>query len=282
MPRGNIVERPGRRSYTSRQSYLHSATQAEPQFCHLMGSNPKPWLTLVMGSGCATSSVQENALLQRANQFIGYTPQNESIPDSIEGQPIGEVVAEFATDLIRDRLRIQRSTALQANPSLGGMVGVQRVPEWIFELFVFTALSSRLYFRIKSLAFAAPRRPDRTDEAVLDDGSRMWGTLLEELITPCRKVFAALEASDCAIVDGEEPTAKSARLKRTLSHVLREISPKLSLSGGTGAVRVSVADLRALTEFAWFCFTEHATPKVYPGWSDLLLYLSNYTLSSPL
>lgn len=284
MPLGNIIERPVKQMYKTRDRYLLSTKQDEPKFCHLMGSNPKPWLTLVMGSGCATSTAQEKALLERANQFVGRIPVNKSIPNAIEGQPIGEAVSEFATDLICDRLRIQRldlHNGLVDDSTTNATISAQAVPEWIFELFVFTAVSSRLYFRIKSLSFSAPRRPDRSDDAVLDDGSRVWGTLLGSLITPCRRVLAALQNHVNAEVDGRPPL-KTERLKDILSHVMDEIAPKLSPSGEARTVTVSVADLRALTEFAWFCFTDHTTPKVYPGWSDLLLYLSSYTSAEPV
>jgi hypothetical protein len=282
MPPGNTIKKPVKRVYANRDEYVSSAGgQTKPKICHRMGNNPKPWLTLVMGSGCTTSTAQEAALLQRAKQFISHKPDAKLSPSDVEGQPIRQAVVDFATDLVRDRLRIRESDA-DKNLGSNGFPGVASdedvVPEWMFPLFVAAVLSTKLYFRIKSQVFSAPRRSDRSDDAVLVEGSRMWGSLTRDFVTPCSKVITALTENEYAAVrEGWKTSEDFERAKATLGHILSKIQKGLTPAGNPQTIRVSLEAVRALAEFAWFCFTEPVTPKVYPGWSDLLLYLSNYT-----
>jgi hypothetical protein len=290
MPRGNTINKPVKNVYPNRDKYVSVAqNQTNPKFCHRMGNNPKPWLTLVMGSGCTTSSDQEAALFQRAKQFVGYpvpkkvnpSDLDRAIPSDVEGQPIGQAVAEFATDLIRDRLRVKEFDAgknLGSDGLPGAASGKDIVPEWMFPLFVVALLSTKLYYRIKSHVFAAPRRADRSDDAVLGAETRMWGSLTKGFVTPCIKVITALTENEYAAVrEGWKTSEDFERAKATLEHILSKIQKGLTPVGNPQSIRVSLEAVRALAEFAWFCFTEPVTPKVYPGWSDLLLYLSSYT-----
>lgn len=287
MPRGNLAER--RKNdrdniHESRDDYL-----GRRKICQRMAGDMDPWLTLVIGSGCATSESQENALLEKARalrEFEAIGP----LPAEIGEEPIGAAVAAFVTDVICDRLRLDKSEAelrirpRRVPPDPDALLN-ERVPEWLFYLFAAAFLSTRLYFRIKAITFEAPRRPDRTDDADLPEDAPALNELRPELITPCLAVLGLLRKTYVdQIVRGlapqDVPDALGGHdrrnLRNTVSAVLEEMVDGLTSKAHRPDVRVRLTDLRALTEFAWFCFTKITRPAVYPGWSDLLLDLSNY------
>lgn len=282
MPLGNKAVRPkevSKNAHVSRERYLRSA-DTHPKICHLIaGERQQPWLTLVVGSGCATSKSQEDALFGMAARLKAHKSKGSALPSCIEGEPIGDAVAAFVTHLICDRLRLD-TAGERVVPVTDG-----RVPAWLFELFAGAALSTRLYYRIKSLTFEAPRRPDRDDEAFLNEQSLSWELLDEELVSPCQALLQSLVGRVESIVEELAPGTPNdfifwpdtlENLRETVRKILEAINAGLKPPENPSSARISLTDLRALTEFAWFCFTKVTAPRMYPGWSDLLLDLSNY------
>lgn len=292
MPRGNLAKRTkveDRDAHESRVRYLAGQNPVSPKICHRMAGPLYPWLTLVIGSGSATSENQENALLEKARTLRERHPP-PGLPAKIEEWPIGAAVAEFVIDVVCDRLRLDkaevegRDRVRKTMPTLPEARG-ESVPDWLFYLFSAAVLSTRLYYRIKSLTFEAPRRPDRTDDAVLPDDADILRELGVQFVAPCKNVLAILQREHVdEIVNGLAPEdvqdalegQDRANLEDTVEAVLKEMADGLTSRPDRPDVRIRLTDLRALTEFAWFCFTRMSRPSVYPGWSDLLLDLSNY------
>jgi len=217
--------------------------------------------------------------------------------------PVEEIVRSFATDLIGDRLRLQQpdgrlgktlkqlvAEALQergaARPVLTHGVpdanGV-RAPhwaDWMAGILLTAALVTKLYYRIKSLSTDAPRRPDHNDEAILTGESLSWGILNADYLQPCRKILRDLRPRVVEITRGLGPPdgERDKLMVDTVGKLLERVDNGLT----TEEVRIELADLHALAEFAWFCLTTVTTEPVYPGWSDLLLDLSNYDSPIPI
>jgi hypothetical protein len=148
MPRGNTavrLKKDPENTHASRVEYLASKDNPASKICHRIAGEYKPWVTLVIGSGCATSRSQEDALLGMAHRLSTSTP-GDPMPDSIEGEPIGTAVGLFAADLICDRLRLDLGSIdarlRHAGAGQDGPVD-EAVPDWLFELFAAAALSSR-------------------------------------------------------------------------------------------------------------------------------------------
>jgi len=289
MPRGSTSVRPPKGPYENRKAYIRAnSTSPVPKICNVMAGDARPWLTLVIGSGCATTKSQEIDLFRMADGLRDRKSMGDQLPTEIEGdrlpteienEAIGDVVASFATGLIRDRLRLDHATGV-SDGRTGDSSAAEKVPDWLFRFFAAAAFNTRLYYRIKSFTSDAPRRPDRDDNAVLVNGSR-WGLDLDEdFVTPCEKVLRRLKNDVDEIVkalakkadNGCERPEIEPDFKATVKGILGRMNPRKA----GGSVQVSLADLQAITEFAWFCFTKVVTPMVYPGWSDLLLDLSTY------
>jgi hypothetical protein len=281
MPLGTHNRRPTPPPpFRSRDQYLRSKNPDDPRICHVTTGRPaQPWITPVIGSGCATSQSQIDALhatvvALEASVSARYPHQD------IDGTPLGEVVKAFATDLIRDRLRL-RPVSRTGEMAVAGQA---ESPAWIADIFVAAARIAKLYFKTKALSYDAPRRPDHDDEAFLGCDSLSWQALKAAYLDPCVDIVEILRGQVDVIADALAPGGTGPRtsvqhvratVNALLDHVNRRVNPGLG-----GEVRVGVADLQSLAEFAWFCLTSITQPRVYPGWSDLLLDLSNY--DSPL
>jgi hypothetical protein len=209
--------------------------------------------------------------------------------EDIAGMPVEEIVRYFATDLIGDRLRmwpddrlnktLQRLVAEavqeQFTDRLDSELGIRRPSwaDWMACILLITALITKIYYSIKSLSYDAPRRSDHNDEAFLSRESLSWGRLYEEYVQPCREILKNLKARVKEITESLGPPERvRENLMGTVKVLLERVGNGLTME----EARVELADLHALSEFTWFCLTTVTTEPVYPGWSDLLLDLSNY------
>ncbi len=257
--------------YESRAAYMRSLPGPH-RICNVETDPNKPWLTLVLGSGCTTSKNQVETLLQTAAQLEATVlawPQRQTL---VDGCPLAGVVRHFAEDLIADRLRLTTSPRIGASPA-------QVLPEedkWVAEVFAGAALLTKLYFQTKSVSGDAPRRPDHEDEAVLSSSSTSWWVLKEECIDPCHEVIERLRDQVEVIATRLNPGAADevrATIDALMERLIRLLNP-----GEHKPVRVALWDLQSVAEFAWLSITTITDrgASVYPGWSDLLLHLSNY------
>lgn len=259
--------------FTKRHDYL--ASSGYDKICQVADGNR--WFTIVLGSGCSTSADQVGSLMTLVLKIRRSLEVHRS-DLSIDGVPLGEFVSLFLEDLVHDRARAKSPTAssLVADSPL-----VADAPLWLVDLAVAAALTSHLYFVSKSLAPVAPRRSLQDDEVTVSAGSQALGRYLRrDVIGPAQKSLKAVAANlDAAVRDlseGASADDEEARgLKDTLEALFRDVRGRLEAAGDE-AIRLRWSDVRALAEVAWFCTTCVAGPRVYPGWTDLLVDLSYY------
>lgn len=280
------VQRGTAAPHQSRRDYLRSLDNHN-RICNVDTGKLQPWLTLVVGSGCTSSEGQVDALLGMAAGLEAavsdprYEKRFKSGRTFVDGAPVSEVVRHFAEDLIADRLRIDRRLP-SGVPRM--KAALREEDEWVADIFVAAALLTKLYFESKALSNDAPRRGDHGDEALLSPDSTSWWSLKEELIDPCREVLKSLSDQADRIAkrvggDAVDGVGDTNGVRETIVALI-ERSIKLVSPGDQEPVRLSLADLQSIAEFAWLSLT--ATTRfndgasVYPGWSDLLLDLSNY------
>jgi hypothetical protein len=282
MPLGIVNRRPTPPPpYETRDKYLNAKNPANPRICSVASGDTQPWLTPVLGSGCATSKSQVEALLGTVVALEKCaTDLYEGI--DIAGRPIGEVVSLFAMDLIEDRLRMSRLAAVGPNgarPQPRDRVPVPMRDQWVGAVFVAAATLAKLYHEVKALSCDAPRRPGHGDAALLSRASQHWQNLNERYTALCVQALDHVRATAHdvapALVPGDQAHAMAETVIALVSRLRKNVDVARS-----GKIRVPFTDLQSLAEFAWFCLTCITEPKVYPGWSDLLLDLSNY--DSPL
>jgi hypothetical protein len=262
--------------HKSRRAYLEKDAGVNyPKICHAMARkllNSKPWPTLMLGSGCTPTDSQKKALSAVPGRLRRKVTTHLSVPDYIYGEPVGQVAERFAKDLISDRLRIT------SEPSKSD--GVE-IDDWVFELVVAAALTTKLYFEIKARGWESLRRRDHRNVAVLRENSK-GGKLEQHYIKPCREVLASLlEFGDKwtsfrKAWDSSDRNYEST-LRETLESLLQRVASGLGEAQGAQEVQLSLVDVQSLAEFAWFWLGD-TTGKdmIYLGWSDLLLDLSNY------
>jgi hypothetical protein len=236
----------------------------------------KPWLTLVLGSGCPTSKDQVDELLRTAAQLEATIWASPEMGVFIDGNPMASVVRHFAEDLIVDRLRLAEC------PPCDGSAGdvLQHEDKWVADVFVGAALLTKLYFQAKSVSYDAPRRADHRDEVVLSRQSTSWCDLKEQCIDPCHRALRRLVDEAGAIAGRLSPgDVQGARATiRTIQALMNHVAKLLDPGEHEQAIRLGLWDVQSLAEFAWLSLTTITSQNaiVYPGWHDLLLHLSNY------
>lgn len=279
-------------AYKTRSDFLNKR-----ELCHMAAERTpggQPWPTVVLGSGCTTSTAQVNALFETADRL--KTVVSERFEDKdLEGQAFADVVDKFAVDLICDRLRLPRNrppgegSAQPPDEKTSKTAG--EVPDWLADLFVVGALLTNFYFEVKAAECAAPRRPDHEDEAVLEvsEESEKTDKLIGVNVTRSKQILGDLLGSEGPIArklsgqlaGKDKPADEDCEpLRRTIHALIDRL--QRGLETRDGMISLSLFHVQSLAEFAWFCLTTIAVDKdgapVYPGWTDLLMDLSNYEL----
>lgn len=279
MLRGFLTNRPEKELRATTEEYLRSLNDAltNPRSCNvrLLHPDAQPWLTPVIGSGCATSKEHRFVLCHEARLLMQAVAHGYKDRD-VGGEPLADAVYRFTEDLIRDRLRLSGCPCDVAdNNDVSEAKDGRRRPLWLRDLFVASTLLARLYWEIKALGNDAPRRSDHDDEAVLVPGSLARGRLQEEFIEPCRDVVTVLQSQASIAARDIVGGANSASVRGTLENLLGVAKAHLSARENED-LHVQLTVVQSLAELAWFCLTWAAKPQVYPGWGDLLLQLSHY------
>ncbi len=226
----------------------------------------KPWLTLVLGSGCSGSEEQAAILRRRIEQCLGQLTASGQPSEAIRGQSPNDIVREFAEDLIRDRLRPDPKI-----DNVGETGEVPKAPDWLFDLLLCAAIVTKMHFRFKSLKYQAPRRQNHDDIAVLDgqelDASRLKALYLD----PCLQALGRLLNQSAHIAKQLAPLEDRVKtFKDSLEKLLQAVRGGLQPQNDQ-PVCIEAAGMYALAELSWLCLTLTANSSVYPGWSDLLL-----------
>ena len=270
--------------FEDRSTYIDVATAGTTrQFCHAIAAGTpgaqNKWLTLVLGSGCASSRTGGNALVRALQRVCTERRQEAQKKGQEEGQVDGasfsHIVTTFGEALVTDRLRREledpdEDTDAQCDHVKG-----------LFDLFLSAALLSALYFRIKSMGYEAPRRLGHRDVAVVNNDAAVWTYLFGEYVAPCRGALQRVQHNLTQVVDclsvsqddgaGHDAEQPNGRLPDSVRDLVQGIVKDLD---GTDVLEVRLASVQSMAELAWLCLVTPQRIDVYPGWGDLLLDLS--------
>ncbi|MEW5982593.1 MAG: hypothetical protein AB1806_09505 [Acidobacteriota bacterium] len=273
---GTRERRPSAARFDSREDYLFFLTgrSSGHRICQASASESKrPWFTLVLGNGCSQTDDHARALSKVAERLGDL--KSELAPETIDGLPVADVVREFATDLIRDRLQVRRASGVSTPASRSGDEPDASLEDWqhsslVFDLVLASALLAKLYHAIKAGGTNAPRRQQHDDRATL--GKRAWRyhILREEYLEPSVRLLKSLKLRSKDIAS-QVLGAHAIEFQKTLDSLLDAILAGLEDS----QISLSQMNVQAMAEFSWFCVAGWPKHKVYPGWSDLVLELSH-------
>lgn len=236
----------------------------------------KTWLTPILGSGCAQSSI-----LDVVNKVI-----NSPVDSARFAKIDQEEMKSFARDLVGHRLG--------ENPSGNHVEIVAAIPPpgWFWDSLATATLLTRLFYELKLRLGVAPRRFECDESVDLD--SEKASTLIDIpllrnlYVSPASAHLTSLKGQQDAIVDylskAHLPEAGPVleqfkdRLKRRLCW---RISYTIECLGSGGAPRPLLwSDIQWWADFVWISMVACAMPElkeiVYPGWTDLLLELCCY------
>ncbi|MGH3785205.1 MAG: hypothetical protein ACRDRG_01340 [Pseudonocardiaceae bacterium] len=258
-------------SFTGRRDYLKAkAGEAfDPVWiCHAMEranmplgrryqEHGFPWMTLVLGSGCLEAREAADGLSvdDLPDAVMALLADQEELPDGSDPARLARV---FTESLIEDRLGLRMHTEAPNPAEAPRSVDLaSAVTQLTAPLVLATALLTRLYHQVRA---ARPRATSRfgDDVAVVEPELRIADEITASVLEPVRKLMGML--------DKEARRDKD----RMLVKIISEVSPALFSSAD--APTLKLVHLRLLTELCWYYLTQQTT--VYPGWSDLLLYLS--------
>lgn len=219
-----------------------------------------PWITPVLGSGAVDPGlVDGGAPLIRRVRRLDLVFGDATLPDSSRR---AEVAQRFAVALIEERLgadlddadadALVREARAQGDDDPPDKQPVDARERSTAELLLAVALLTRLYQQVMLTATAPVPRWEDEEPRPIDSGDP---GLNLGLVAPAEEVLSAL----CT----DTNTALGGGVRRLLEERLEELK---------GPKCVSLANLRLLTEYAWFYLARECL--TYPGWSDLMLTLT--------
>lgn len=210
-----------------------------------------PWLTLVLGSGCATETTDDSGLAPIAPETIRSSLSKR--PPLRDGMQPGDLAETFARNLMNQRM------PKRPKPEMAPAIGPRDAR--VANLVLAASLLTSLY---RGLAAASqqpldPRGNDRLELTKKAPGAQR--------IPELRSVYADAVIEFLPEMWSDQPKA--------VEHVLRRIDGKLKEHPGY----VDRLDLQILTEFTWLAMTEHCS--MYYGWSSLLALVARADDSNP-
>lgn len=239
------------------------------------GAQYEAWPTLVLGSGCTSTESQFASLDALPKQLANAVSKRPS-SCAIDGQPLGELVGRFAERLVADR-------AHRCRPPIDGSEYIFKdtaddapLWPWLVELVVAATLMSKLYYQIKARGNDAPLRSDHDEMATLDRAGTSWTLLDSEYVQPCAQALESISAGKVANDLSSDEEGSRDAVRRTVEALLAGWKAALNPSASE-PLQIRLLDMQALAEFTWFCLTAKVDESaLYPGWSDMLLDLSNH------
>jgi hypothetical protein len=256
-------------------------------FCTLLQRfSPQPWVSVVLGSGWLSTSERESAMasiLRRLANALTVLDAETWLADLPDGSDLAETAQRFAADLVADRLNIPRGSAAGALTS----AHLDRGDEWVAKVLVTSMLGTNLYFTLRAVdPAAAMHRTGHEEVATEAPGSTaLWinrqltARLADALVTLGEELAAegsGARVFAAKVLDERDQREENVtqRLLDSFRAVVDSMSGTLMPAGGA-APRLLGADVRALSELAWFSLSSFAV-NTYPGWLDMLLELSHY------
>lgn len=202
-----------------------------------------PWLTLVLGSGCATETMDNsdltpiaprtiNSLIREAQLGGGKVP----LGDDMEPIDLGGLAGAFAENLIKQRMSKPKTSAAPRKMSIANLV-------------LATALLTRLYRRLAAES-ALPLDPRGNDSFLFTPQNR---ELKERYVDAVNEFLPRMWGDQLGAV----------------KHVLERIDENLKKQPGY----IERLDLQILTEYTWLAMTDHCA-NYYYGWSSLLAHVA--------
>lgn len=217
-----------------------------------------PWVTLVLGSGCLDErSMSDRATVSAHLSAIAACLADE--PLLADGSSPAELAATFAASLLLDRLGSDDEPAQTEPDAPSAAEEVPTIDGRTARFLLLTALLTRFFHEAKALQNdALPRWGD--DPAHLPAGNQLSLEVAHATLDPALRLLETLKAETRDRQAGDRPD------ERALAQLLEDLSVSL------GRRELSVTNLRVTTECAWYVLVRDVLP--YPGWSDLLLWLS--------
>lgn len=235
---------------------------------------PRPWLTLVLGSGClpAHDVNRQGALtvlgaLQKT--IVSLVAENPvDYPDLPDGTALGEAVNAYASDLVKDRLNIEVAPEDIPAPD-NNVLGTE---PYVARLVIASMYTTHLYFVLRACGnHEALHRPGH-DEYVLRPERSTLALLYDELYKRTIALVSALITEEESAEElannllGAQSATLSANFTATIRRALANVK---KVENGP----LLLGNVFALTELAWLGLS-CLNGDLYPGWNDLLLELS--------
>lgn len=219
-----------------------------------------PWITPVLGSGAVDHALAEDGapLRNRCAAIEAQFDGEDRLPDNVTK---GELARRFADALIRERVGEtwdpEGPSSTSETPTTDALITPTA------NLLLAAALLTRLYDGVAA-ARGAPIPRWEGDSVALPTDVLRFPEIKTSLVEPAMTVLQQLMAWHA------DPVTEAAsrlgdgviQLLDDRLHELDRVTPRL----------VSLADLRLLTECAWFYLQRDCL--TYPGWSDLMLELA--------
>lgn len=221
-----------------------------------------PWLTVVLGSGCATETTDPAGLTPLEPKLIEQILRSRAaLCDEVLPS---DLARQFAERLISERLRhvreIKPGTAVLKTTDNAD--DTKRVA-----LLVLSAALATGFYREVAAVLQLPL--DRRGADCISLKTSVTPSRLAELVTK-------FKAPLLEVIDEVSPLLIKHGNSLAESHILARI--KSSLTGiapngaPTGRQELSRLDVQILTEFCWLALTEQCS--IYHGWSELLALLA--------
>lgn len=203
-----------------------------------------PWITLVLGSGCVTETVDWEALKPaHPDAIVNVLSKHETTSDELS---LAEV-REFSRNLIFDRSHGKLDDGLKGHFS--------KTCELHTAQLVYVAAKLTRIYRDAASGVSQPLAWRVEDVVALDKNSKQnAGELLSEYQKFIEPVIEVL-------------ISDRSRIEKSEKNILLRIKNSL-----TSRREINRLDIQILSEFAWLSLTEKSSH--YHGWSDLLSFLA--------
>lgn len=213
-----------------------------------------PWLTVVLGSGCATETTDPAGLTPFAPSQVGEILRSRS-PLCDEVLP-SDLARQFAERMIDDRLHHIRNAMPNATVSTEthDLDNSKRIA-----LLVLSAALATSFYREAAAALQLPL--DRRGTDCVSLRAPVTPSRLAELITKFEQPLLEVIQDLVPLLDAHNSLVSAE------SHILARITRIL-----VNERKINRLDIQILTEFCWLALTEQCS--IYHGWSELLALLA--------
>lgn len=262
-----------------------------------------PWLTPILGTGCAPEQVDSTNLV---HVICGLCKAVAGMED-VSGVLSKDNVTDFALDLVSERLgkkgsefkvEVDFCMSPSENPSPqrgGGSKGETHVSPQTISVFILALRLTHLFLKLKVRTRPAPRRIGYDDSVSLDHTLIDWVWLKKNYVDPSIDTLKSINT------DGNLVEITNLLTKKLLPYTIEENKEEMlasfisrikerlgmrikrsmrSLQTVEDSYPLYWSDVQWWAELAWLMIAVHAmrTNRIsaYPGWAGLLLELCCY------